>query len=351
MHRATPAGSSFRAYSAGGARAMLQKFGEALPADDSKQMQEISASFMKGEVRSKIEHVQQYGFSSVPFDPDPEKDGKPGMGPETFIQFLGGNRSFPVAGPVDDRRHRLKGLKPGDVSLFRGKDDGIQLTLTALGMVISHVKGKKFRTQIVDKAGAAAGGVAKSFAEGDSASGGQAQASEEMGQKPIFDSPSEQYFEVDDNGTTSANKTITDVAETGLTAAVRNGEISQVASKFKVGAPDARLRAGETPTPVAPTAFDIIGTASASSPIPAGTRTTQLATTEFVGAAIDAASSGTPGIGPPGPQGPPGAQGPPGDPLANAPQLVTGSIASGAAFASLMGALVALGLIDDQTSP
>jgi phage gp45-like len=348
MHRATPANSSFRSYSAGGARAILQKVGDALAADDGKQMQEIAASFMKGEARSKIEHSQQYGFTSVPFDPDAPKDGKPGMGPETFVQFLGGNRSFPVAGAVDDRRHRLKGGKPGDVSLFRGKEDGIQFTLTAAGALLSQFPDKKFRMQIVQKAAQAAGGGASTYAAGNSASGGQANAKEEMGQKSIAENESSQFFEVDNNGTTSANKTITDVAETSLTNAVRNGAIQQVAQSFNVGAPSANLRAGETPTPTSPTAFNIIGAAFASSPIPAGTRSTQLATTEFVGAAIAAASGSGGQIGPPGPAGP---QGPPGNPLAGAPQPVTGSIASGEAFASLLTALAALGLIVDLTTP
>jgi phage gp45-like len=329
MHRATPVNSSFRSFTAGGARALLQKAaGAAGAVDDGKQVQELAASFMKGEARSKIEHAQQYGFTSVPFDPDDAKDGKPGTGPETFVSFIGGNRSFPSAGPVDDRRHRLKGLKPGDVALFRGKDDGIQLTLTALGTVLSHFPEKKFRMQIVQK--------------------GQAGAKEELGQKSILENASEQFFEVDNNGTMSANKTISEIAETALTAAVRNGAISQVAQSFNVGAPSANLRAGETPTPTEPTAFNILGAAFASSPIPAGTRSTQLATTEFVGAAIAAASGSGGQIGPPGPEGP---QGPPGNPLAGAPQPVTGSIASGEAFASLLTALAALGLIVDLTTP
>jgi hypothetical protein len=327
MHRATPANSSFRAYSAGGARALLKKV------SDGSLMQEVSASFMRGESREKIEHAQQYGMTSVPFDPDPEKDGKPGLGPEAFVQFIGGNRSFPAMGPVDDRRHRLKGLKPGDVALYRGAEDGIQMILSSAGVTFSHFADKKFRTQIVEKAAQAAGGAAK-----------------ELGQKSIIENLSSQFFEVTNDGTNSVNKILTSVAESGLTAAVRNGAISQVAQAFKIGAPSANLRAGDTPTPDAPTSFDINGTASASSPIPAGTRSTQLATTAFVGAAIDAASSGTPGIGPPGPQGPVGPQGPPGDPLAGAPQLVTGSRSSGAALVSLLAALVTLGLIVDGTT-
>src|SRR5580704_7117795 len=105
MHRATPANTSFRAYSAGGARAIVSSI------DDNKLMKEMGGNFMKSESRTKIESPQNYGWSSVTFDPDQEQSGGQGggSGPETFISFMGGNRSFPVAGPIDDRRHRLKG--------------------------------------------------------------------------------------------------------------------------------------------------------------------------------------------------------------------------------------------------
>lgn len=323
MHRATPANSSFRAYSAGGARALISKF------DDLKGVQQVAASFMRGEARKGIEHVQQYGFTSVPFDPDPEKDGKPGLGPETIMNFIGGNRAFPSMGPIDDRRHRLKGLKPGDVGMFRGAKDGLQFLLREGGMFMSAQAGKKLHFQIASKADQSGG---------------------ELGQKPV-ENDSGQYFEVDENGTTSANKTITDVAETSLTNAVRNGAIQQVAQAFNVGAPSANLRAGDTPTPTEPTAFNILGAAFASSPIPAGTRSTQLATTAFVGAAIDAASGDGGQIGPPGPQGPVGPQGPPGAPITGTvPQIVTGSRGGNDALASLLTGLAAMGLILDQTT-
>jgi Bacteriophage Mu Gp45 spike protein len=206
MHRATPANSSFRAFSAGGARALLQKVGQALPVDDSKLMQEISASFMKGEARGKIEHSQQYGFTSLPFDPDEGKDGKPGLGPETFISFMGGNRSFPVAGAVDDRRHRLKGLEKGDVALFSGKDSGQQLHLNGIGTFLSSFPGKKIALQIVKKAAEGAGGGASTFAEGDS--GGQAGGDEQKptGQKPVYKNEAVGSFELNDDGIAATHK-------------------------------------------------------------------------------------------------------------------------------------------------
>lgn len=205
MHRATPANSSFRAFTSGGARALLQKVGNALPIDDLKEVQEVAASFFKGEARKGIEHAQQYGITSVPFDPDEGKDGTPGAGPEAFVQFMGGNRSFPSMGPIDDRRHRLKGLETGDVALFGGKDTGQQLHMNGIGTFMSAFAGagKKLRFQLVQKAQQAASG-ALTFADGNGASGGDAKP--ELGQKPVYKNESAAFMEVTDEGTTSVNK-------------------------------------------------------------------------------------------------------------------------------------------------
>jgi hypothetical protein len=221
MHRATPANSSFRAYSAGGARALISAI------DDLKGMQEIGASMMKGEARKAIEHAQSYGFSSVPFDADkPGEDGKPGLGPETFMQFIGGNRSFPSAGPIDDRRHRLKGLSPGDVALFGGKDTGQQLHMNGVGTFMSAFAGagKKLRLQLQQKAASGGQGGASTFAEGD-AGGGQAGGKEEMGQKPVYKNESAAHFELTDDGTVSVNKAHEMSLPDGVAVIVRDGQV------------------------------------------------------------------------------------------------------------------------------
>jgi hypothetical protein len=192
-------------------------------------MQEISASFMKGEARKAIEHAQQYGFTSLPFDPDKEgKDGKPGIGPETFISFIGGNRSFPSAGPVDDRRHRLKGLEKGDVALFGGKDTGQQFHLNGVGTFLSAFAGagKKLRLQLQKKEASGQGGQggASTFAEA-AAGGGQAGGAEEMGQKPVYKNESAAYLEVTDDGTTSINKAHAISLPDGTSVIVRDGQV------------------------------------------------------------------------------------------------------------------------------
>jgi Bacteriophage Mu Gp45 spike protein len=200
MHRATPANSSFRAYSAGGARALISAI------DDLKGIQEVAGSFMRGEARKGIEAPHSYGFSAVPFDADkPGEDGKPGLGPEAFVSFIGGNRSFPSMGPIDDRRHRMKGLEKGDTCIFSGKESGQNLHLNGVGTFLNTFPGKKLRLQIVEKVKQATGGGASTFAEGDTG-GGQADAKEELGQRPNYKNPSTQYLEVTDDGTDSVNK-------------------------------------------------------------------------------------------------------------------------------------------------
>jgi phage gp45-like len=225
LHRATPANSNFRAFSAGGARALISKI------DDSKLMQEIAGSFMKGEARKAVEHAQQYGFTAVPFDADEGEDGKPGLGPECFVSFIGGNRSFPTAGPIDDRRHRMKGLEKGDVGLFRGKDDGQQFHMNGIGSFLSTYPGKKLRMQIVQKAQEAAQGGARAVAlaeGGGGGNGGQAGANGQQkptGQKPVYKNESAAFFEVDDAGTKSVNKAHEISLPDGTAVIVRDGQV------------------------------------------------------------------------------------------------------------------------------
>ena len=135
MHRATPANSSFRSYSAGGARATIDK------ADDSKLMQETQAGFQAGENRKAIESPQNYGFTSCNAAADDSGSA------EAFVNFIGGNRSFPAMGPIDDRRHRLCDLSEGDSAMHRGKDDDMQIHLAGDGLY--HSAPQMVRVQLV----------------------------------------------------------------------------------------------------------------------------------------------------------------------------------------------------------
>jgi phage gp45-like len=120
MHRQTPLTSGFVGFTAGGCRSLVEA------ADDDKGMQEMKGSMMFGEQRERVESPQNYGFTSVVLPAKKGKDGKIEESAEAYISYMGGNRSFPVAGVMDDRRHRPYGLKPGENAQY---DDAGQMTL------------------------------------------------------------------------------------------------------------------------------------------------------------------------------------------------------------------------------
>jgi hypothetical protein len=177
MHRATPLNVAFRSYTAGGARSVVHSV------DDSKLMQEMSGNFMKSEARSKIEAPQNYGFTSVVMDADKDGQGNVTGGAETFIQFVGGSRSFPVAPVMDDRRHRLKGLDKGDVAMFRTKGDQLQFHLASSGGYWTGPDSKKLRMQLVKAYQQQQSGASPSLhAAATAATGGASSGAQQKGQ-------------------------------------------------------------------------------------------------------------------------------------------------------------------------
>lgn len=100
-------------------------------ADDSKMMQEAQVQVFHDEVHDGIERWQAYGHSAVPLPPDPNSP----KSAEAIVAYLGGSRSHPVVLGVDDRRHRPKNGKPGEVLLY--DDQGQQVYLTRNGIVIT----------------------------------------------------------------------------------------------------------------------------------------------------------------------------------------------------------------------
>jgi phage gp45-like len=145
MHRATPANSSFRAYTGGGTRSAVDTI------DDSKLMQEMGGNFMHSENRQAIESPQNYGFTSVVAPATKGSDGSITDSAEAVISFMGSNRSFPVAGVMDDRRHRLRNMKPGDVAMFRQASDKLQMHLNTAGAFLTGPRNKTVRMQLVDE--------------------------------------------------------------------------------------------------------------------------------------------------------------------------------------------------------
>jgi hypothetical protein len=145
MHRTTPLDAVFRAYTAGGARSVVHGV------DDLKQMQEMAGTFMSHEARGAIESPQNYGFTSVVMDAIKSEIGKVVGSAETFISFMGGNRSFPVAGNMDDRRHRLMDLAKGELAMFGTQGMKQQMHFSQDGMFGSAPRDKTVRMALIDE--------------------------------------------------------------------------------------------------------------------------------------------------------------------------------------------------------
>jgi len=214
VHRHTPLASAFRAYTAGGARAMISTV------DDAKQMQEgNNCQGMKGESWGRMEAPQNYGFTSVVADAEKAANGMIKDCAEGFISFMGGNRSFPIMGVMDDRRHRLlnlaKDAAKGASAMFGLKEWGQQLLNTEKGWFMSGNTEKKMRFQLVDNknkqqqqgggsgggGGSAGGASVAALADGGDGGGGgggsgTGQGGQQRGQKTLHKEKSETFTDM-----------------------------------------------------------------------------------------------------------------------------------------------------------
>jgi hypothetical protein len=139
VHRSSPANAAFRGYVAGGARHCVDQV------DDNPLMQTSGGNFMANESRKNMEAPQNYGFTSVVHPKDDSGSA------EAFVQFMGGNRSLPIANSMDDRRHRLNKLDQGDTAMFRGKSDYQQFHMANEGGFWSGPQDKTLRMALVQK--------------------------------------------------------------------------------------------------------------------------------------------------------------------------------------------------------
>lgn len=204
MHRASPSNTSFRAFSGGGTRSAVDII------DDLKLMQEHAGNFMANETRQGIEAPQNYGFTSVVMPAIKDALGKITDSAEAMISFMGGNRSFPVAGVMDDRRHRLFGLQPGDVGMFRTALDQLQMHFTGNGGFFSGAQDKIVRMQLVAKqqqqSGSGSGAQTRDASGGGAGAGGQQGGQQQKGQKPVYQNGqgSDFFLHIDKTGTTAS---------------------------------------------------------------------------------------------------------------------------------------------------
>lgn len=91
-------------------------------ARDKMLWQEVDVALFAGEVKEKVERIQQYGFTSFPL---PEKDDKDKHPAEALVMFLGGNRAHAIVLAVDDRRHRLLNMREGESAVYDHKDQRV----------------------------------------------------------------------------------------------------------------------------------------------------------------------------------------------------------------------------------
>lgn len=90
--------------------------------DDSQKFQALQVDLGNDEVRGDVEHVQPYGFTSVPL-----------KGAEAVTVAVGGRRDHLVAIMVGDRRYRLRNLESGEVAVYT--DEGDQMVFKRGGTI------------------------------------------------------------------------------------------------------------------------------------------------------------------------------------------------------------------------
>jgi len=106
---------------------------------DSPGVQQLQLSLLAGETTpDSVEHVQPYGFTSVPQ-----------VGAEPAIAlFPQGERSHAIVLVVGDRRYRLRDLSAGEVALFDDQDQKL-----VLGRDEIRLEDKHGNTIVLDAAG------------------------------------------------------------------------------------------------------------------------------------------------------------------------------------------------------
>ncbi len=112
--------------------------------DDSKTMQRVDVRGVNGELILGVERPQTFGHTSVPLPPD---DGTE-RAAEVEIGFRGGDRAHPYIRSTDDRRYRMKNLKPGEQANHDDLGQNIHLARdgiksTAKSHILSATEGAK----------------------------------------------------------------------------------------------------------------------------------------------------------------------------------------------------------------
>ena len=106
--------------------------------NDSTDMQLVQISIMSDEVKTDVERIQDYGFTS-----------KPLKGSEALVGFINGNKDQGIVIKVDNAQYRLKGLEDGEVAMYNNtgayvkmKKDGEIVMSSEKGITLSAKTGE-----------------------------------------------------------------------------------------------------------------------------------------------------------------------------------------------------------------
>jgi hypothetical protein len=118
--------------------------GNIVSADDSKLMQTVTFRGLSNELLT-AERFQTYGHTSVPKPPD---DAAGAKAAEVVVGTIAGNRNHMVVLAIDDRRYRMKNLKPGEVATHDDQGQNTHIARdgvnhTAKQHVMSATEGSK----------------------------------------------------------------------------------------------------------------------------------------------------------------------------------------------------------------
>ena len=104
---------------------------------DGAKRQQLQVELLKGEVRDKVERMQNYGFNSHP------------TGGDIAVVFVGGNREQGIAVVVDDRRYKIA-LAAGEVAIFDDLGNKVELLRNMVKVTaVQHLEAQAPTTKLI----------------------------------------------------------------------------------------------------------------------------------------------------------------------------------------------------------
>lgn len=131
--------------------------------NDDPKLQELDVNGLNEETKTKMERVQEWGYSSVPLSPSEDQGSgqSGGQGGQSkakkyamaIVGYFAGSRSHGVVLGVDDRRHRPLSLKEGESAQYDHQAQKVHITRTGI-----EISGGDDKLKQGDDGGEGAGG-------------------------------------------------------------------------------------------------------------------------------------------------------------------------------------------------